>query len=85
MPFSLLNVDGHVSLEFNTSDLDALRLCIQELYGEVSGKTVGIVTVVAFGGEDFTFQNEWDDPCLISHSVNGNDLLRTIHAQLCAG
>jgi hypothetical protein len=35
---------------------------------------------VKFGGEEFTFQNEWDDPCLISHSANGDELLRDIRA-----
>lgn len=84
MSVSLLNIGDHFSLEFDTSDLDAVRSYIRERYEEVSSKTAGIATVVTFGGEDFTFQNEWDDPCLISHSVKGDDLIRAIHAHFRA-
>jgi hypothetical protein len=84
MSVSLLNVGDHFSLEFDTSDRDAVRSYIRERYGEVSSKAAGIATVVTFGGEDFTFQNEWDDPCLISHSVKGDDLLRAIQAHFRA-
>lgn len=42
----------------------------------------GIATVVSFGGETFTYQNEWDDPCLISSSNKGDELLRNIYTEL---
>lgn len=80
MSVSLLNVGDHLSLEFDTSDLDAVRSYIRDRYADMSSKAAGVATVVTFGGEDFTFQNEWDDPCLISRSVRGDDLLRAIHA-----
>jgi hypothetical protein len=80
MSFALLNVDDHLSLEFATSDLDGLRSYIRDRYPDVSSKAAGIATVVSFGGESFTFQNEWDDPCLISRSAKGDELLRAIHS-----
>lgn len=84
MSVSLLNVGDHVSLEFDVSDIDAVRLHIRERYPDVRSKKAGIATVVSFCGEEFTFQNEWEDPCLISGSVKGDELLRAIHAHFCA-
>ncbi|WP_139330357.1 MULTISPECIES: hypothetical protein [Sphingomonas] len=80
MTVALLKAGDHDSLEFATTDLDTVRACIRAFYGKVSSKAAGMATVVTFGGESFTFQDEWDDPCLISHSVKGNDRLRAIHA-----
>lgn len=85
MTVSLLNVGSRLSLEFDTSDLDTVRSYIEGCYAEVRTKAAGIATIVIFGGEDFTFQNEWDDPCLISQSATGDDLLRALHAHLCRG
>ena len=79
MAFSLLSVGEHLSLEFDTSDLEALRSYIRDCYPDMSSRAAGIATVVTFGGEDFTFQNEWDDPCLISSSGKGDQLLRAVH------
>ena len=80
MPVSLLKVGDNLSLEFDISDLQAVKSYIRERYPDVTSKAAGIATVVSFGGEDFTFQNEWDDPCLISRSVRGDELLRVIQA-----
>ena len=85
MSVSLLKVGSRLSLEFDTSDLDAMRSYIGERYAEVSSKAAGIATIVMFGGEEFMFQNEWDDPCLISQSAKGDDLLRALHAHFCEG
>jgi hypothetical protein len=82
MSVSLLSVGEHLSLEFGPSDLEAVRSYIREHYPDTGSKVAGIATVVKFGGEDFTFQNEWDDPCLISHSSEGDKLLRNIHLHL---
>ncbi len=78
MPVALLKIGDRYSLEFNATDTDAVRECIRTLYGKVSSEAAGITTVVTFAGEDFTFQDEWDEPCLISHSAKGDDLLRAI-------
>jgi len=80
MSVSLLNVGEHLSLEFDATDVDAVRSYIREQFADVSSAMAGIATIVNFGGEDFTFQNEWDDPCLISCSGKGDELLRYIHA-----
>ena len=80
MAVSLLPVGDHLSLEFDTSDLEAVRAYVRERHPDVTSKSAGIATVVVFGGEEFTFQNAWDDPCLISGSTQGDELLRAIHA-----
>lgn len=80
MAVSLLNVGDRLSLEFETSELDAVRALIRERYPDITTEPAGIATVVRFGGEQFTFQNEWDEPCLISHTAEGDELLRMIQA-----
>lgn len=80
MPVFLLTVGERLSLEFETSDLEAVRLYINQRYGGMDSKAAGIAAIVTLAGEDFTFQNEWDDPCLIAHSIKGDALLRAIHA-----
>ena len=81
----VLAVGEHLSLEFETDDLPAVRACIGERYPDWKAAPAGIASVVRFGGEDFTFQNDWDDPCLISSSSRGDELLRIIHAAVRHG
>lgn len=83
MTVTLLAVGERLSLEFETGDLDAVRTCIRERYADWKTRPAGIATVVRFGGEEFTLQNEWDDPCMISSSAQGDELLRVIHTALC--
>lgn len=85
MTVSLLKVGNYLSLEFDTTDVETVRSCIEECYAEIRSEAVGIATIVMFGGEEFTFQNEWDDPCLISQSIKGDDLLRALHEHFCRG
>jgi hypothetical protein len=81
MAVSLLQVGDHLSLEFDVSDLDAVRAYIREIHPDVTSRWAGaIAMVVQFAAEEFTFQNEWDDPCLISGTARGDELLRAIHA-----
>lgn len=82
MAVTLLNVDAHVSLEFDPSDFDAVRACIDAPYPDWTVTPAGIATIIGFGGERFTYQNEWDDPCLISSSTRGDELLRNIYTAL---
>jgi hypothetical protein len=82
MTVTLLAVGEHLSLEFETGDLDAVRTHIRERYADWETRPAGIATIVRFGGEEFTLQNEWDDPCMISSSVRGDELLGVIHAAL---
>lgn len=82
MSVMLLNVGDHLSLEFEDGDLQRVGLSIRELYPNASSYWAGIFKVYSFGGCEFTFQNEWDDPCLISNSDDGDAILRSLHAQL---
>ena len=82
MAISLLQVGEHISLDYDSSDHQTVRDFIREQFPEVSTKPVGIAIIVSFGGEQFTFQHYWDDPCLISSTDGGDALLRHIHTQL---
>lgn len=79
MPFSLLKVEDNLALEFDTSDLVAVRKYLRQTFPEMNSQVQGIEAVVTFGGEDFIFQNEWDDPCLVSISAKGNNMLRALY------
>lgn len=82
MTLSLLQAGNHLSLEFEPSELETVRSYICARYPDMLSERAGIVTVVRFGGEKFTFQSEWDDPCLISGSNGGDELLREIYRLL---
>jgi hypothetical protein len=71
---------GHYSLEFEPSDLPGVRSVIRQLYGRPETRRNPVLTELRFGGCSFTFQNEWDDPCLISGSSEGDEILRALHA-----
>lgn len=77
--------DGHVSLEFATSDLDLIGSAIRREYGVPVVKRHVMSAEYRFGGASFTFQNEWDDPCLISGSDEGDQILRHLAAVIAAG
>ena len=74
--------DGHVSLEFQEEDIPAIRTSVAALFGEATQKQFVMASDVGFGGENFTFQNEWNDPCLISGTALGDEHLRRIHEYL---
>jgi len=40
------------------------------------------LAVVTIDGEEFTFQQEADDPCLITRSVRGKQMLRALAERL---
>jgi hypothetical protein len=80
MGVTLLEVGEHLSLEIESDSLDAVRAYLREAYSDLTSTRAGISAIVEFGGESFTFQNEWDDPCLISGSRGGDALLRAVHA-----
>ncbi len=82
MTVTLLVAGEHLSLEFAPGDMDTVRGCIRRMFGDWTAAPAGIASVVRFGGEDFTFQIERDDPCLISSSASGDDLLRRIDAAI---
>ncbi|MCW4462064.1 hypothetical protein OK349_10130 [Sphingomonas sp. BT-65] len=85
MTMTLLSVGKHLSLEFDPSDLDAIQALVDAQYPGRKAAPAGIATILAFGGEEFLYQNEWDDPCLISSSTRGDEILRSMYAQLSGG
>ena len=77
--------NGHVSLEFEEEDIPSIRKSVARLFSEVTQKQFVMASSVGFGGEEFAFQNEWNDPCLISGTALGDVHLRRIHADLESG
>jgi hypothetical protein len=71
-----------VSLEISELDLPLLRRLIEENWGKP--KTVRYPTSEnhRFGGEEFTFQSEWSDPCLITSTLKGSEMLMQLRDQL---
>ena len=82
MPVSLLRGETIFSLEFAPEDRVDVWAAIQALFGE-SQIIPGVVSAdVLFGGERFTYQDEWDDPCLISSSARGQAFLERLAERL---
>jgi len=85
MAISILNLSGGgVSLEFSSSDAKAVREAIRQRYGLMRRRWFVMSADVTFGGERFVFQNEWNDPCLISRSATGAEMLERIASDLGA-
>ena len=80
MTVTLLKVGDHLSLEMAPEDLPRVPAFIRSRWPDVRSRIAGIADVLTFGGADFTYQNEWDDPCFISGTDVGDSLLRQIHA-----
>ncbi len=70
--------DGNCSLEVGELSLVELKKCIERLWGAVEIGPYITSQSVRFGDCDFVFQNEWDDPCLISLSTAGASHLRRL-------
>lgn len=80
MAATLLSLsNGHYSLEFEPADLPAVASAIRDHYGVPDKRQYPTSAEYRFGGCSFTFQNEWDDPCLISGSAEGDDILKNLH------
>jgi hypothetical protein len=85
MPFRLVICDnGVLSLEFEPGDMDAVRAAIVRQFGALTVERRVVSSEVHFGGESFTFQNEWDDPCLITSTESGRTILRRLYDDLMA-
>ena len=83
MPFKLLACDNDIlSLEFEPDDMDVVRAAIVRQFGALAVDRRVISSEVHFGGESFTFQNEWDDPCLITSTDGGRAMLRRLYDDL---
>ncbi|MFN4092396.1 MAG: hypothetical protein ACK4FG_05830 [Brevundimonas sp.] len=76
--------DGAASLEFGTGDAEAVRAAIAARYGKMRRRRFVLAAEVTIGGERFAFQNQWNDPCLISRSQRGAEMLERIANDLGA-
>ena len=85
MAISILNLSGGgASLEFDPGDAAAVRAAIAGRFGKMRRRWFVLAAEVTFGGESFTFQNERSDPCLISQSERGAEMLEQIADDLGA-
>lgn len=80
---SLLELkEGGCSLEFAVEDIDLVRKALSARYGSPKVTKHAVLTVYTFGETGLTFQNEWDDPCLIASTPDGEAMLRAVAADL---
>lgn len=70
--------DGAVSLELWEEELPEVRRLIEANWGRPGVVRHANCATLAFAGEDFTFQNEWNDPCLISRTQDGANVLKSL-------
>jgi hypothetical protein len=82
MAVSLLRTSNIVSLEFATEDRGRVKTALRELFGKIEVARHVTWACVTVDGEDFTFQNEWDDPCLITSTSKGAEMLTAVAAHL---
>jgi len=83
MAVALLSLpEGTSSLEFAPDDLESVQQAISHLFGKVSSELRGSYSRIAFGGENFLFEQEWDAPCLIASTEGGSLLLAQIERRL---
>lgn len=83
MTVRLIRIDDKpLSLEFDLADIDWVEATIKNKYGKLSKKRAGIATIYKFGGCNFTFQNEWEDPCLITDTAKGSEILKDLNRAL---
>ena len=74
--------NGRLSLEFKEQDIPEVVKAITSVFGEMDQKQYVMAAEITFGGATFTFQNEWQDPCLISSTFEGDQCLRQLHQKL---
>jgi hypothetical protein len=85
MAATLLSLsNGHYSLEFEPADLPSVASTIRDQYGVPDKRQYLTFAKYRFGGSSFIFQNEWDDPCLISGSAEGDEILQNLHDALAS-
>ena len=86
MTIALLKLrNGHLSLEFDEKDIPEVVETITTVFGNADEKQCVMAAEVKFGEATFIFQNEWQDPCLISSTHKGDQCLRQVHEKLNTG
>lgn len=78
MKIELMQVGDRQSLEMDPEGLEAVRAYLGQTYPDLKTRTAGIMTLVSFGGSEFVFENEWDEPFLLAETAAGDDLLREV-------
>ncbi|MNN36944.1 hypothetical protein D3C81_1508610 [compost metagenome] len=83
MAVSLLPIQGGCSLEFAEADIERVRQALEKRYGlpEVD-KGHPTITIYRYPSADLTFQNDWEDPCLIATNACGIAMLEHIANEL---
>jgi hypothetical protein len=81
-PYLLKLSCGRLSLEFQDEDRRALTAAIRERFGQPDIEVFPGASICRFGGASFTFYDQWGEPCLISGSERGDDLLRILVGDL---
>jgi hypothetical protein len=83
MVVSLLPIDGGCSLEFAEADIGRVRAALETHYGvpEVD-KSHPTLTIYRYPGAELTFQNDWEDPCLIAGNALGVAMLERVAKEL---
>ena len=82
MPVSLLRTETIFSLEFAPEDKADVWAAIQELFGQPKITPEVFSASVLIDGEGLVYQDEWDDPCLISSSTRGKEILERLAERL---
>jgi hypothetical protein len=71
--------DGHLSLEVASNDRNKVTETIIRLFGKPRIELLAPSgSIHFFGGAEFIFQDERDDPCLMSRSDEGDAILRQL-------
>jgi hypothetical protein len=78
MKIELVRVGERLSLELDPEGLEAVRSFIRQTYPEVKTQVAGTYGRVCFAGSEFLHENEWDAPCLLSQTPEGDELLKGI-------
>jgi hypothetical protein len=82
---SLLELNGGMaSLEISESDIAIVKQLIIEMWGVPKVTRHPACDSLEFAGESFTFQNDWNDPCLIADTNGGREILRILCERLNA-
>lgn len=79
MAISLLPIQGGWSLEFAEVDIERVRQALEKRYGVPQvDKIHQTITIYRYPGAELTFQNDWQDPCLIATNPCGIAMLEHI-------
>lgn len=65
---------GAVSLEFSPKEKPEVMVRLRQ-FGRVSLRREATYDVLSIGGEQLTYVDEWDEPCLIAETTGGKALL----------